>query len=205
MSYLLRVDCSPRLTNSHSRSIADLIENRITALNPEINVKHRDLACFDIPHISNETINSFYMPENEMTIPLMAASALSDELIQELKGAETIIISAPMYNFGVPSNLKAWIDQVVRINHTFSYDGASFKGLVPVKKVTFALAYGAQGYGHDGDFSMMNFLEPYLVSLMSFLGIEATDVFSIDGTTGDPAALENQKRELISLINRTYV
>ena len=189
MTYLLRLDCSPRNRDSVSRELADNAEKRLLTL----------------IHITNDTIAGFYAPPSGKTDKLKAATALSDELIQELKMADTLLISAPMYNFGVPSSLKAWIDQIVRINKTFAFDGSQFEGLVTVKRSVLVLSYGAQGYAQGGGLSEMDFLEPYLRALMSFLGIEKTHVIRIEGTTGDPDALETAKRQALVDISQLVV
>lgn len=201
MPYILRIDSSSRTTNSHSRRIADDIESTLVASLPNLTVRRRDLADANLPHIANETIEGFYTPPENMTPSLMEATALSDELIKELKGADALIISAPMYNFGVPSALKAWIDQIMRINATFSYGDVGFQGLVPVRKAYLALAYGSAGYTEGQPFAAMNFLEPYLVSLMGFLGIKNTEVFRIENTTGDGAELTSSLSALSSQIS----
>ena len=198
MSYILRIDSSPRLEGSHSRRIANAIESGLRRANPDLLVRRRDLAAVNIPHITNEAVTGFYTPDDQMTPELRAATALSDELIAELKGAEVLLISTPMYNFGVPSTLKAWIDQIVRINQTFAFDGAAFTGLVPVRKAFLALAYGASGYTDGAPFSPMNFLEPYLVSLMGFLGIADTQVFRLEGAAGPEPMLIAQSHDAIA-------
>ena len=205
MTYLLRLDCSPRNRDSVSRELADNAEKRLLTLIPSLSTKTRDLATENLPHITNDTIAGFYAPPSGKTEKLKAATALSDELIQELKMADTLLISAPMYNFGVPSSLKAWIDQIVRINKTFAFDGSQFEGLVAVKRSVLVLSYGAQGYAQGGDLSEMDFLEPYLRALMSFLGIEKTHVIRIEGTTGDPDALETAKRQALVDISQLVV
>ncbi len=194
MTYILRLDASPRYRESESRRLADLIQDRLLAISPHREVRSRDLSSSPIPHIVNETIEGFYAPSDAITAEQKRATSLSDELIHELKNADVLLISAPMYNFGVPSSLKAWIDQIVRINATFAFDGAEFEGLVPTNRAILALVYGASGYAPGGDFSAMNFLEPYLVSLMQFLGIKQTEVVRIEGTTRSPDTLAEARR-----------
>ncbi|MGH1539915.1 MAG: FMN-dependent NADH-azoreductase [Arenicella sp.] len=203
MSYILRIDSSPRSTESHSRRIANYIENALLAKNSELHIRRRDLAAMSIPHINNDTIAGFFTPDNAMTTELQLATALSNELISELKDASILIISAPIYNFSTPSALKAWIDQIVRINATFSYDGESFTGLVSIKQVYLALSYGASGYADQ--LVSMNFLEPYLVSLMNFLGMDQVDIFTIEGTTGDENIVAAAHSQLELDINRSIL
>jgi FMN-dependent NADH-azoreductase len=181
--------------------VADKIVDELSRARPELTVRRRELIANAVPHISNDTIAGFYTPESDRTQTMKEATKLSDELIEELKGAEALVISSPIFNFGVPSALKAWIDQIVRINETFSFDGEAFTGLVPIENAYLALAYGASGYTEGGPFSAMNFLEPYLVSLMGFLGVRSTKVFTLEGTTGDPEVLERALNELRAKIS----
>ena len=180
---LLRVDSSARTEGSHSRRLADLAQARWQAAHPQGRVLRRDLAAQPVAHIEAATIQGFYTPAGQMTPALRAALAKSDELIAELKAAHTLLISAPIYNFSVPSALKAWIDQVVRINQTFSYDGKGFEGLVKGPRAVLALAYGAAGYGD----AMAGFdhLKPYLTSLLNFLGIDDVQTAAAEATTAD--------------------
>lgn len=203
MATLLRLDSSPRGTGSNSRDIADLVEQQLLAVDSNMSVRRRDLSEIAIPHITAETITGFYTPPEAITQELLEATSTSDRLIAELNSADCLLISAPIYNFGVPSSLKAWIDQIVRINKTFSFDGVSFNGLVPTKRAILALAYGAQGYTQGGELAAMNFLEPYLISLLTFLGIEQVEVFRIEGTSIlEPAVIADRKAELAKVITQ---
>src|SRR5262245_46329995 len=126
---LLRIDASARTEGSHSRTLADGVQARWLKAHPHGRVIRRDLAVAPQAHIEAATIQGFYTPPEQMTPELRAATAQSDELIAELKAAHTVLIAAPIYNFSIPSSLKAWIDQVVRIGHTFAYQDGQFTGL----------------------------------------------------------------------------
>ena len=204
MSTLLRIDASPRGDVSNSKAIADKIVQTLVSKDAELTVTHRDLSAMesDIPSLTEETIAGFYTPKDELTAELMAATLISDELIMELQTADTLVISAPIYNFSLPASLKAWIDQIVRINETFSFDGVSFGGLVNAKKAILALSYGAKGYVDGGELAGMNFFEPYLVSLLTFLGVDEIQVFRLEGTnTLSPEIVEINKQTLFSEID----
>ena len=189
MSTLLRIDSSSRTTTSHSRALGDYFEKTWHARNPNDRVVRRDLVSEPIPHIVDQTILGYYTPAEQLTPELRAATALSDRLIAELQSADVLLLTVPMYNFSVPSALKAWIDQIVRIGHTFSYDGKNFAGLVKIKRAYVLCAYGAGGYTDGGPFSAYNFLEPYLKSLLGFLGILEVQFFAVQATTADPATV----------------
>jgi FMN-dependent NADH-azoreductase len=98
-----------------------------------------------------------------------AARALSDTLIGELEAADVIVIGAPMYNFGIPSTLKAWFDHVLRAGRTFRYSEAGPEGLVKGKRAIIVEARG--GFYSDGPARVMDFQEPYLRTLLGFIGI----------------------------------
>ncbi|MGV6821232.1 MAG: FMN-dependent NADH-azoreductase [Parvularcula sp.] len=205
MPYILRIDASARTEGSHSRRLADLIEQHLLKQLSGHRVQRRDLAKDALPHIDDETIAGFYTPKSTMPPHLQQATALSDALIEELRGSQALIISVPMYNFSLPSSLKAWIDQIVRINETFSYDGASFNGLVPIRRAYLAISYGSQGYAEGGALAGMNFLEPYLNALLPFLGIEETKTFRIEGTTGEEVVVEEEMGRLRSEIDAHFL
>lgn len=186
---LLRIDSSARTEGSHSRQLADWAQARWQAAHPHGRIVHRDLAAQPIGHIQAETIQGFYTPPEQMTPALRAALAQSDALIAELKAAHTVLISAPIYNFSAPSVLKAWIDQVVRIGQTFSYDGTRFEGLVKGPCAVLALAYGAGGYA-DGPMGGYDHLRPYLTALLNFIGITDVQCVAAEATTADAGTVE---------------
>ncbi|MGB5635059.1 MAG: NAD(P)H-dependent oxidoreductase [Waterburya sp.] len=189
MALILRIDSSSRVQDSHSRSLADYFHTAWLEKYPQDKFIVRDLIKNSCPHISDITIAGFYTPKEQHTEDMKKATALSDELIGELQSADILLLSVPMYNFSVPSALKAWIDQIVRIGDTFAYDGKNFTGLVTVKRAYIICAYGASGYTDDGAFSALNFLEPYLKNLFSFLGIPEIQIFNIQATTADEATV----------------
>lgn len=182
---LLRIDASARSEGSFSRRIADAVETRWRAAYPHGRVIRRDLAARPIAHIDDATIRGYYTPAADLTPELRAATALSDALIAELETAHTVLIASPIYNFSVPSALKAWIDQVVRIGHTFAYENHAFRGLLDGPRAVLALAYGAGGYA--GPLRSMDFLRPYLEGVLRFIGIEQIDVLAGEATTADAA------------------
>ena len=103
----------------------------------------RDLVHSPLPHISNATIAGFYTPPELCSAEMKSATALSDDRIAEVRDADLLLISTPMYNFSLPSALKAWVDQIVRIGHTFSYSPENgFSGLLPGKRAIVVAAYG---------------------------------------------------------------
>ena len=188
MARILRIDSSSRFEGSHSRAIADVFQNTWLAAHPGDEVVTRDVVQSPCPPIAAQTITGFYTPKEQHDPALAQATELSDRLIAELQAADVLVLSVPMYNFSVPSALKAWIDQIVRINETFAYDGQQFAGLVKVKRAYVICAYGAAGY-IDGPFAGFNFLQPYLQGLLTFLGIPEVQFFAMEATTADEATV----------------
>lgn len=201
MTQLLRINSSSRQTGSHSTAVADHFEACFREKHPDCKVISRQVADGSIPLISQSTIEGFYTPTENLTDDLKAATVLSDTLISELQNADTVLITAPIYNFSVPAALKAWIDQIVRMGHTFSYKDGAFQGLAKTRRAVVICAYGAEGYLEGQPFSAANFLEPYLRFLLSFLGIKDIRFISVQGTTADPetvqAHIEAAKQECI--------
>lgn len=127
---LLRIDCGARHTGSHSRELGDVFEQVWRTRYPHATLVARDLAADPVPHIHNETIAAMFAPPGQRSNDMAEALNLSDTLVAEVREADALLLTVPMYNFGVPSSLKAWIDHVSRIGETFSYDGTTFAGLL---------------------------------------------------------------------------
>ncbi|WP_297844609.1 NAD(P)H-dependent oxidoreductase [uncultured Roseibium sp.] len=199
MTLLLRINSSSRQTGSHSTAIADHFEASYRRKHPDCRVITRNVADGSIPIIGQKTIEGFYTEPASMTADLKEATALSDELIAELQEADTLLIAAPIYNFAVPAALKAWIDQIVRVGHTFSFDGNSFQGLAKTRRAVVISAYGAEGYLDGQPFAAANFVQPYLKFLLSFLGVEDIRFIAVQGTVADPekvsASLQAARQE----------
>lgn len=137
---------------------------------PGLTVVHRDLGVDTIPHLTFDSASAL---RNEPTNEAQAAArALSDKLIAELKAADTVVIGAPMYNFGISSTLKAWFDYVLRAGVTFSYSEAGPKGLLTGKRAIVIVTRG--GLFSEGPAQAMDSQEPHLRTMLGFIGI--TDV-----------------------------
>ncbi len=190
MQNLLRIDSSARTEGSHSRALGDYFEQKWREANPKGQIAYRDLVRQPVDQLAAETIAGFYTPEDQMTVNLKAATETSDRLIAEVQASDTLLITAPIYNFSVPASLKAWIDQVVRIGRTFAFDGAAFSGLAKPDTAVVCAVYGAAGYEQGGPFRAANFLETYLDFLLKFLGISHVHFITLQSTNADEAALK---------------
>ncbi|MEO3415738.1 NAD(P)H-dependent oxidoreductase [Roseovarius sp. CAU 1744] len=202
MTRILRIDASSRPAidlaggeGSYSRALADRIVSELEAKYPGADVVHRDLAVDPIPHIAEATIKGFYTPVDALTDDLRDALVLSHRVIAEVKAADAIVISAPIYNFSIPSALKAWIDHVLRIGHTFAYEDGQFQGLVEDRPVYLALSYGAGGYGDGGPLQSYDQMKPYLTMILNFIGLTSVTALSIEATTADAATIAAEREK----------
>jgi FMN-dependent NADH-azoreductase len=182
MRTLLRIDSSPFAAGtSFSRELTDEFVQGWRDRHPDGRVVTRDLAATILPPVNAEWIGAAYKPEADLTVRQREVTSLSGELIAEIQDADEYVIGVAMHNFSIPSVLKLWIDQIVRVGKTFAYvDGAS-AGLLRNKKATFLLASGGV-YDQGTPMAVMNFAEPYLRSLFGFIGVTDTSFINASGT-----------------------
>jgi FMN-dependent NADH-azoreductase len=196
MKNLLRIDTSTRKEDSHSKDVANRYEKKYKEKHNDTQVVYRDLSETNVPHVTQAFIEAMYTPKENRDDSTHKTLALSDALISEVKNADTIVISTPMYNFGVPSSLKAYIDHISRVGETFAMDESGFTGLVTGKKLVIIAAYGAL----FDEMKQMDFVEPYLKSLFGFLGFTDIEYYAIEGTSMlSPEVLEEKKDALVTL------
>ena len=181
MSTLLHVDSSPLYGRSVSRELTSAFVAQWKASHPDGKVIDRDLNATAISPITEEWVGAVYTPESARTPEQKKLLALSDTLIAELEQADEYVIGVPMHNFGVPSVLKLWIDQICRVGKTFSYADGRPKGLIIGKKATFIVATGGI-YDAQTQMASFNFVEPYLRSLFGFLGLTDATFLTAGGT-----------------------
>ncbi|WP_370197898.1 FMN-dependent NADH-azoreductase [Roseibium sp.] len=171
MSKVLVLTSSVLGDASVSSQLTTHIVNQLRLKNGKSKVIARDLGSNPVPHLTQDSTIALRVPEAENEVQANA-QALSDELIAELKAADLLVIGAPMYNFGIPSTLKAWFDYVLRAGVTFSYSDAGPEGLLKGKRAIVVLTRG--GLYSEGPAQLMDAQEPHLRTLLGFIGI--TDV-----------------------------
>ncbi|WP_018268590.1 FMN-dependent NADH-azoreductase [Methylosinus sp. LW4] len=121
MKQILMIEVSPRETDSASRAVAEALATRLTSLYPSVGLLRRDLAAEHLPHLDGTTLRAISTRDPLEAERLKDAAHLSDELTDEVLASDLLVIATPMWNFGIPSALKAWIDLVVRPGRTFQY------------------------------------------------------------------------------------
>lgn len=181
MSTLLHLDSSPLYSHSVSRELSRAFVDQWKASNPNGTVIERDLYATPIPPITAEWVGASYTPEDQRQPAQRQILALSNSLLAELQQADEYVVGVPMHNFGVPSVLKLWIDQIARAGKTFSYAGGKAEGLLRGKKATFIVATGGV-YDAQTQMASFNFVEPYLRSVFGFFGVTDTTFLTAGGT-----------------------
>jgi FMN-dependent NADH-azoreductase len=183
---VLHIDSSILGDNSASRALSKAIVSRLSAEHPDAQVKYLDLATAALPHLSGRSLAQLDPQESAQN-----AQALDDFL-----AADVIVIGAPMYNFSIPSQLKAWIDRVVVAGKTFRYTQAGPEGLAKGKRVLVGLARGnvyAQG-------SPAEFAESYLKHVFGFIGVMDVKFIRAEGLALSPEHREKGMNAALATI-----
>jgi FMN-dependent NADH-azoreductase len=185
MSNLLLVTSSLFGDKSKSRAVALDFLNAWRGVRPNTRVTVRDANT--IPHLGGETLGALMTPPENRNREQSAMAASADALIEEVEAADTVVIAAPMYNFTISSPLKAWIDNIARAGRTFRYTANGPEGLLKGKKVFVVTSRGGMYLG-DSPAKGMDFHEPYLRAMLSFLGLSDVTFIHAEGQNVSPAA-----------------
>ena len=170
---ILRVDASGRYEDSQTRRLTDKLVAQLSS-EDESHVVNRDVAT-GVEFVDAAWINANFTPEEERTEAQVQRLSGSDALVDELVHSDVIVIGSPIYNFGVPAALKAWVDQIARARKTFRYTENGPVGLLEGKKAYFVMTSGGTVVGSEIDFAT-----GYLKHIMGFIGIHDVTVFAAD-------------------------
>jgi FMN-dependent NADH-azoreductase len=185
---LLHVDASVLGDHSVSRQVSAAVVARLTAADPNLSVTYRDLAAQPLSHLSGlhlAAAQGAAVPVNIQEDHLAAQAALDEFL-----AADVVVIGAPMYNFTLPSQLKAWIDRILVAGKTFSYSAAGPEGLAGAKRVIVAIS---RGNFYDAEHAAAEHLESYLRTVFGFIGVTDLAFITADGIQVGP---EHRERAL---------
>ena len=170
----LVLNSSGRTQQSVSRQlVAELVE-QLQRVSPDLRVAYRDVAA-GLPFVDDEMIGSYFTFEANRTPAQKQAVALSDELIAELKAADVLVVGMPIYNFGMPACLKAYVDLVCRVGLTFEFTAAGPAGLLHGKKAYLVVASGSSEVGTTYDMAT-----PHLQLVLGFMGITDVEIINAD-------------------------
>jgi len=173
---ILQINASARSAGANSTRLADAITARLVAAHPGAEVQLRDLAANPHPVLDEPALAALFTPADQRTPEQAARVALDDALIAQVQSVDAIVLGVPMYNFGVPVQLKAWIDAIARAGVTFRYTEKGPEGLIKGKKVYVALARGGLYRGTPDDSQV-----PFLQSVLAFLGMTEVEFIYAEG------------------------
>lgn len=197
---ILHIDASASDAASQSRRLSAELVEKLTAANPGASVVYRDVAVDRLPHV-DMTIRQAWVQDGEKDASLTATATRSKTLVDELKAADIIVIGSPMYNFTVPSTLKAWIDHIAIAGQTFHYTPSGPKGLLNGKAY---LVLSSGGVYSQGPFAAVEHLASYLTAILGFLGIRDVEVVRAEGVAYGPeqddAAMASAQERIKTLL-----
>jgi FMN-dependent NADH-azoreductase len=194
MTTILRLESSASGPASVTNGLNDLLLDHLSASHPGATIVERDLTALPVLDAARFAANG--TPADERSADQSELASLADALIAELSAADVIVLGAPIYNFGVPSSVKAWMDLVARAGATFSYTETGPKGLLEGKTAYVVTASGGVGIGDAADFAT-----PHITLFLNFLGITDVSIIDAGGLMMDPEKVQKaqaQIRELVS-------
>lgn len=181
MRTVLVISASPSHDDSYSRLLTEHFVHRCKQHSPNDIFIFRELGNVNIPHVDQHWVKAAFTPEKLRNCEDKQALSFSDELVKELQDADVIVIASPMHNLSVPSTLKAYIDQIIRMGVTTSLVpgnlGSPYVGRLPNKKAYLFLVRGGYGFGSGEVYEHIDFQEPYLKAVLQMLGV--SDVISV--------------------------
>ncbi len=197
---VLRVDASARIEGSVTRELADRFIAGLRHRAGEVSLTRRDLAQ-RVPCIDGDWVSANFTAPDARNADQHAVLAGSDALVREVQAADVWVIATPLYNFGVPAALKAWIDQIARAGVTFRYTEEGPRGLLADRKVYVLVATGGTEVG-----SAIDFATPWLRFVLGFLGITDVTVIAADcGNLRGAAAVHEAGARIDSVLDRDWL
>lgn len=164
--YILQINTSIRGIDSYSSLLADKVVSKLIALTPHAKLDFRDLAQKPIPELNEDMWQGLTTTPDQCTPQQIAGIELNNQLINDIMHTDFLVLAVPMYNFGIPSQLKNWIDAICRPRVTFRYTENGSEGLIKVKKAFVVLTRGGTYRGTDKDIPAAQ-----LQATLEFLGI----------------------------------
>ncbi|PWQ94848.1 FMN-dependent NADH-azoreductase [Leucothrix arctica] len=187
---VLRIDSSMRTEGSISRELSDKV---VSALGAD-QVVTNDLLLTPVPQIDEQWIGANFTPLEQRSAEQNEKLSLSNELVAQLDAADVIVIGVPVYNFGIPAALKAWVDNICRAGVTFQYTENGPQGLLVGKRAILVVA--SAGVPID---SPVDFATPYMRQLLSFIGITNVQIIEADNLMSDPKQIDQANLQIAQL------
>lgn len=180
---ILQINSSARVQGSHSSQLARQVSARLLEQHPDAVFSVRDLAVTPQPALDEAALQALFTPLDQRSAEQAARVAIDDALIAEVQAADVVVIGAPMYNFGISSQLKNWIDAISRAQVTFRYTANGPEGMLTGKKVIVVLTRGGLYRNTPNDTQM-----PYLKNFLGFLGMSDVEFIYAEGLAMGPDA-----------------
>ena len=197
MDTLLVINSSGRVTRSITRQLTQRFAARWQEIRPNASVINRDVGLYPPTPLSEAWIAAAYQAPASPTSDMLLALAESEMLITEIEKADVLIIGAPMYNFGMPSPLKAYFEQVIRVRRTFDFNpenaSSPYRPLLAPKPVLIVTSAGSSGFEPGGSQADQNFLDAPLRISLSLMGLSDIEFIRVDSSG------ENQEQFASSL------
>lgn len=214
MAVLLHIEASARAKGSHTRHLGRLFIDRWLASRPEDRVIARDVGRHPPAPVNEAWIAAAFTKPEQRSPTMRGALGESDALVDEIEQADLIVAGVPMYNFGVPAGMKAYIDNIVRIGRTFGFDRSRpdnpYSPMLGGRKMVILSARGDYGYAPGERMSAFNHVEPHLRSVFSFMGVEVAravaveyDEFGDERFAGSLIAAEDEIEQAVHALTRT--
>jgi len=205
MKKVLIINASVREEKSHSRKLTQKFVENWKNKYPKDLFNYREIGLNNIPHIDENWISSAFVKPDDRTEQNQKGVSFSNQLVKELKENDIYVIGSPMYNWSIPSGLKAYIDQIMRINETWKFrsgmpDG-DYVGLLKNKKMFILSSRGDTGYGENGKNKHMNFQTTYLKFVFGMMGIKDLTIISLDNEEFGGKIFKKSKQIVYEKIN----
>ena len=181
---ILNINSSPMGDASVSRRLTQKFVDAMVQKNPGIHVIDRDVVAEPLPHLDGPLLSAFFTPQDQRSPEQELAVGQSEALIGEIFAADIIVFGIPMHNFGLPSSLKAYIDHIARAGKTFQYTATGPEGLLKGKKAYVISARGGD-YSEESPMAALDFINPYMKTVLGFLGIEDVTFIGANGLALD--------------------
>ena len=185
---LLHIDASILGANSASRQLSSAVVERLRRATPDLEITYRDLAADPLWHLSGAHLAAAQGASPE-SAELRQDVATGQAVLDEFLVADIVVIGAPMYNFTIPSQLKAWIDRIVVAGKTFRYGASGPEGLAGNKRIIVAISRGGL-YGPGAPAAVLEHLETYLRGILGFIGVKDPEFIIAEGLLLGPQQRE---------------
>lgn len=195
MKTVLSINSSILGEDSQSRQLSKQLLERIRKTQPNAQIIERDLVKNPLPHLNGEQFSAFITPPEQRTDVQKELAAQSDELVKEISDADTMVLALPMYNFGIPSQLKSYFDHIARAGITFKYTETGPVGLLTGKKAIVLATRGGFYFGTDKDTQTK-----YVKDFLGFIGITDVEFIYAEGLAISPEQKAKSLEQAIEVI-----